>query len=32
MEEQEKVIEGADEDELLVFMRALSGVKGDKEE
>ena len=32
MEEQEEVVEEADEGELLVLRRALGGLKGDKEE
>ena len=32
MEEQEDVVEEADEGELLVLRRALSGLKGTKEE
>jgi len=32
IEVQEKVVEDADEGELLVLRRALSGIKGDKEE
>jgi len=32
MESQEEVVEEADEGELLVLKRALSGLKGDKKE
>jgi len=32
MEEQEEVVEEVDEGEFLVLRRALSGLKGDKEE
>jgi len=32
MEHQEEVVEEADDGELLVFRRALSNLKGDKEE
>jgi len=32
MEDQEEVVEEADEQELLALRRALSGLKGDKEE
>ena len=32
MEDQEEVVEEADEGELLVLRRALSNIKGDKEE